>query len=414
MKKIMASLDVGSDTVKLVVGEMVKRKLNILAVAEAPSVGIKKGIITEPEELLEPLKEVFSRCEEIVGLSIRQVIVTVPSYDAEFCVSEGSTKVMNEDKCIVGADIIRALQASVRGKVADNMELVSIIPTNFKLDDDRVVKDPKKLIADELTVKSIIVSAPKRTIYPVLTCLEKLNIDVLDLSFSSIGDYYEFSNQDLDSQIGIIVNMGHETTTISAFNKGVLVNTSVLELGGANIDNDLAYVFKLTKNDAKEIKLKLALAHKRMAQANNTMIVTNKDGEEVKLNQYEVSEVVMSRLEEILNLTKKQINLLTKKEISYIIFTGGLTETKDFSLILEEIYGKNVTLGRVNEIGVRNNKFSSCVGMIKYYASKARLKDKDFSIFSIEEQEELSGLHKHLHNLDDSVLGKLFGYFFDN
>ena len=35
MRKIMACLDVGSDTVKCVVGEMVKRKLNILAVAES-------------------------------------------------------------------------------------------------------------------------------------------------------------------------------------------------------------------------------------------------------------------------------------------------------------------------------------------------------------------------------------------
>lgn len=414
MKKIMASLDVGSNTVKLVVGEMVKNKLNILAVAEAPSIGVKKGLIVKPDELLEPLKQVFERCEEILGLPIKQCIVTVPSYQAEFIVSDGKTRVMNEDRCITGADIIRALQASVRGKIADHMELVSIIPTNFKLDDDQVVKDPKRMISETLTVKSVIVSAPKKTVYPILTCLENMGIDILDLAFGSIGDYYELRNGTIDNQVGIIVNLGHGTTTLSCFNKGILTNTATIELGGINIENDIAYIHKLTKSSARMIKEKLALAHKRMAQANNTEKITNKLGEEIKINQYEVSAIAMSRIEEILNLAKKQINLLTKKEISYIMFTGGLTESKDFSLILEEVFGKNATIGKVNEIGVRDNKYSSCVGMIKYYASKARLKDKDFSIFSIDEQEELSGLHRRLNVADDSVLGKLFGYFFDS
>lgn len=413
MKKIMASLDVGSDTVKLVVGEIIKKKLNILAVAEAPSEGIKKGLVVDPSLLLKPLKEVFTKCEEIIGLPITGVIVSVPINDATFTVSEGITKVKDENRTIRGNDVIRALQSSAKGKIASGMELVSIIPTSFRLDNDRIVKEPKNLLATTLRVKSVIVSAPKKTIYPVLACLEKLNVDVLDLAFGSLGDYYEFSTKNMDSEVGIIINLGDEVTTISAFNKGILTNTKKIDLGGASIDNDLAYVFKITKNDAKRLKEKLCLAHKRMAQGSNSEIVTNKDGKKIKINQYDATEVVESRIEEILNLTKKEINHLTKKEISYIIFTGGLTEIKDFSLILEEVYGKVATIGKVREIGIRNNKYSSSAGMIKYYASKARLKDKDFSIFSIEEQEELSGLHKGSIN-DSGVLGKLFGYFFDS
>lgn len=414
MKKIMASLDVGTDTIKLVVGEMVKKKLNILAVAETPSIGVKKGLIVNQSDVMEPLKKVFKRCEEIIGLRIKQCIVTIPPNQAEFCVAEGTVKVSGDDHCIVGYDVIKALQASLKGKVAENMELISIMPSSFKLDNDRVVKDPKKLLAETLSVKSVVVTAPKTIVYPILDCLDKMQIEVLDLSYGSLGDYYEFRNNNMDNQVGIIVNLGETKTTLSCFNKGVLTNTDLIELGSSNIDSDLAYIYKLTKKEAKNVKLKLALAHNRMAQSNNFMTVTNKNGEEVVLNQYEVSSIAMSRIKEILNLTKKHINHLTKKEISYIIFTGGLTESKDFMLILEEIFGKNVTLGKVNEIGVRNNKYSSCVGLIKYYASKARLKDKDFSIFSIEEQEELSGLHKQINVSDSSVLGKLFGYFFDN
>ena len=73
--------------------------------------------------------------------------------------------------------------------------------------------------------------------------------------------------------------------------------------------------------------------------------------------------------------------------------------------------GDDVTIGNITEIGVRNNKYGSCLGLLKYYAYNAKLKDKDYSIFTIDEQQELSGVN--LANQNDSVLGKLFGYIFN-
>ena len=130
----------------------------------------------------------------------------------------------------------------------------------------------------------------------------------------------------------------------------------------------------------------------------------------LKINQFDVSEVVISRLKEILNLVKKQINLLTKKEISYIIITGGTTECAEFKSLVDEVFSKAI-VGNVLEIGARNNKFATAVGLIKYYDSRLRLRNKDFSIFSIEEQQILSG--SNLDSQDENMIGKLFGYFFN-
>ena len=411
MRKIMACLDVGSDTVKCVVGEMIKRKLNILAVADAPSKGVKNGIVENPNYLLEPLKEVIQRCEEIIGLKIKQTIVSVPANEAVFSVVTGSVAIKNEGNLIDGKDVIRVMQKAVKSKKSEELEYISMMPTSFSLDDDRVVKDPKGLTSKALSVRGVMVSTPKKNIYPILACLERLGIDVLDITLSAIGDYFEFKNKELDKKVGVVVNLGDQTTTMSVFNKGVLTNTSVTLLGGQNIDNDISFIYKLPINTSKKLKEEFALAHKNMAQASDVIEVDNKSSEKVRINQFEISEVVMSRLAEILNLSKKEINHLTKKEISYIIFTGGLTECKDFELILREIYGNDVIIGNIMEIGVRNNKYSSCLGLLKYYAYNARLKDKDYSIFSIDEQQVLSGASFAEQN--DSVIGKLFGYIFN-
>ena len=80
-----------------------------------------------------------------------------------------------------------------------------------------------------------------------------------------------------------------------------------------------------------------------------------------------------------------QINLLTKKEIHYIMITGGLTEIPDFPLLIEEMFGHNVKIASVPYIGARNNKFSTSIGLIRYYENKLRLRNKEFSIYNLED-----------------------------
>ena len=72
MKEIISSLDIGSSTVKLVVGEVYKDDVHVLAVSEVKSKGVKKGIIVNPEETLISLKEVFNRCEEMLNIKINK------------------------------------------------------------------------------------------------------------------------------------------------------------------------------------------------------------------------------------------------------------------------------------------------------------------------------------------------------
>ena len=69
-------------------------------------------------------------------------------------------------------------------------------------------------------------------------------------------------------------------------------------------------------------------------------------------------------------------------------------------------------MGIIREIGARNNKYCTSLGLLKYYAASAELKNKDYSIFSIEEQQLLGG--SELDSENDSAVSKLFGYIFNN
>ena len=413
MRKIMASLDIGANALKLVVAETVGEKLNILGVSTIPNNTIKKGKIINKEELANKLKELFKDINDRLGFEVTKTLVIVPSSSAEFTLGTGRVDVKSEDGIIAAEDIISVVKKSAYHVVQDNMELVTIMPINYTLEDGTKVLDPKNLISKTLEVKTVIISALKSEVYDYLECLEKINVDVVDIAFASIGDYFQFRNKEFDKQVGAIINIGEQTTCVSIINKGVLTNTSTTYLGGSNVTNDIAYIYKIDKEKAKDIKEEFALAHKRMAISAETINIKNKEEKNISINQYEVSEVVESRLKEILNLAKKQINILTKKEISYIILTGGVTETKDFNLVAESIFGKNVTLGNIHELGVRNNIYSSVVGLIKWYDYNQKLKNREYSLLNIKEQEEFSKLSNGEELSSNGVIGKVFGYFFD-
>ena len=57
MKKIYTAIDIGSDTIKFVVGEYFKNKLNILATYEQKAKVIIKGLIVNRNLAINPIKD---------------------------------------------------------------------------------------------------------------------------------------------------------------------------------------------------------------------------------------------------------------------------------------------------------------------------------------------------------------------
>ena len=408
MRKIMAAIDIGNSEIKLVVAEMTGGKFNVLSVSQTKTKGIKKNTITSEDELKEAISTVLKDSETKLNIKINKLITLVPTFDIEFTIGEAKIQV---DNTVTGEDVSRVLLESYKGIVPDNMELVNALPMHFKIDNNEVLLDPKGRVSNTLSVKAVLMMSPKNIVYKLLSILDKLDIDIVDISISPIGDYYTFKNPKIDKQIGAIVNIGGNNTTISIFNKGIITNVSTIELGGRNIDNDIAYIYKVDLDTANKLKREFALSSPKYASAENEITVKNKDNKDTIINEQELSKVVYSRIKEILITAKKEINHLTKKEISYIIITGGVSEMTDFKLVLDETIENSAKIGVVSDLGVRNNKFSSVIGLIKWYNYMELLKDKDYSIFSLDEQQEFSGISNKVDN--DSVINKFFSYFID-
>ena len=413
MRRILSSLDIGTNSIKLIVAEIIKDKINVLCAISEESRGIKNGLIENAEDAIYSLNKVIKKGEELLGLKIRKVIASVPEYNLNFVKSTGTNTITNEDYIVTKKDVSRLLKTCVYNKVNDSEELIKILPIEYKID-DKITKNPVGLMGKKLKLNSLIITSPKKQVYDFIKVIEKSGLEVIDIMLGSLSDYALFKNDFIDENNGIIINLGAGKTTISSFYKGILVNETVITDGGINIDNDITFMYKTKLKDSKKLKERYSLASTKLANPKEITTVINKLGEKVTVTQYELTEYVSARLQEILKNAKNKINHLTKKEISYIIITGGLTEIKDFNIIAEDIFGKNVTIGSVNIIGARDNKYSTSIGMIKNFNNKLNEKDKEYSMFNDEEIDALSQSNKVINVASDSILGKVFGYFFDN
>ena len=416
MKNIYTSIDIGSDTIKVVTCELYHNKLNLLAASSVKSKGIKKGLITDVREATNAVQKALDEIEAMLGIPIERVVASVPSYFASYYKVADQISLPpaeeEEENVISGDEVVEVLQKAVLANLKKGQEMVTVMPLDFNVD-GRTVKDPKGLSGSTLATRGIMVTTPSKNIYSVVGLLENMGIEVVDISTSSIGDVYTFKNKKIDESTGAIINIGAETTTVSIYKKGIVVASNILQIGGKNIDNDIAYMYKLSLQNAKKVKEQFALAHKAHANPNELFEIENESGETIKINQYEVSEIVMSRLEEILTLAKKEINILNSQSVDYIIITGGTTNILHFRYIMDEIFHGKATIGNIKLVGIRNNKYSSAVGNIVYFIGKLKLKEKNYSMVSNQDAMDLSSSKKNSINIsNDTMLGKIFGYFF--
>lgn len=404
MRYIYSCLDIGSDSIKLVVCELYHGRYNLLAASTVKSKGIKKGLITDFNDAKSCIKKCFDQVESMLGFKIKKVIAIIPSYFSEFSMIKGETLV---EERVTSEDIVSVLQKGIV-KLDNSKEMVTIMPVDFILDSG-ISYYPLGKETKSLKTRAILATAPRKNIYSVVNVLNSINVDVIDISLGAIGDINAFMDDNVKNTISAVVNIGSEKTEVSLYNKGIIVKHSVINIGSKNIDHDIAYMYKLSMETAKDLKEKYALITRNSSSLNDMKEVKNKDLELVKINQYELSEVVLSRIDEMFNLINQELNILTSHKPNIIFVTGGITNMINFHQICREKLGNCAIIGSVNLIGLRNNKFSSAIGNIIYFVNKLKLKGKDYSMISSDEMDILSTPRK---NSNDSMVGKVFSYFF--
>jgi len=381
LRKVYSCIDIGSHSLKMIVAEEINNKFVILSRTILKTKGIKKGIIVSIEDVYQVLKQAFINVESELGIKVDNVLCLVPSDNREIEIVTGRLK-LEENKEIDEQVISKVIQNAGSGKVEEDKIAVNITPIFYKLDDKDNISNVLGMTGTELKVKAVLTKIPKANISPIFDIMKKLNKNIIDISLNIIGDYYIAKDNDLDRSTTAVINIGYERVEVGIFNKGILIKNENIDTGSIYVDKDISYMYNVERKKARFLKETFTVSNTRYADINDVTVIENRDGNNIQINQLEISEITEARLRELLKLAKKQINILTNKEIRYIIITGGISEIAGFQYLVENIFGYNASTLVIKEMGVRSNLYSSCLGSIKKFSDKLKEKNKDYSMIS--------------------------------
>lgn len=411
MRKIYTSIDIGTEEIKAVTIEEYNEKFNVLATASVPSKGVKKGLIVDASLITSAVKKTIKQLESKLGTKIEQIIAVVPSNNRDINIAMGEIDILASDAIIDGDTIFSCLQQSLKKNVSSDMEVVSVMPIEYKIDNAKKVKNPLGLEGSKLAVKSVVVSVPKKNVYSVVGILENIGIEVVDIVISSIADYFAISDKELDKEVVALVDIGKEKSVLSVFNKGILVKELIASIGGEDIDEVIRFNFKTDEKQSEYIKHEYGVANRKYADGDENYKVTNRLNQNIVINQYMLAEMIEYKLIEMLKNLKNDINNLTNREISYIIVKGAITTMLGFDALLQDVYSRKGQILNLNIIGIRDSKFSTSYGAIKYFVNKLNLREKEYTMFIDEKVEEMLRARKKMGT--GSALGKIFGKIFE-
>ena len=397
------SIDLGSHSIKIIVSERIDDKYVVLASTNVKSRGIKKGIIRDYELALESLKEAINNLKNSLGIKITKALLNFPLYELNTTIETSEIEV---DSVVSGEDIRKVIKKAVVENIPENLEVIYLEPIVFEVDSNIQVVDPKGLTSSKLKVRLAISSIEKEVLFEYLKLLHDAGVEVDDICYGILGDYYEGKNKEIQKKLGVVVNLGYSKTEIAVFNKGIMLKGISLPYGSSKIEKDISYIYKIDKGVATELKETFAVASYKYADKNDLREVENISGEKININQFEISQVVEARLKEMIKNVKVEVNNLTNREINYIIITGGITNIKGFTNLMDDEFNYEKIICNITPLGIRSNIYSSCYGAVKYYDNKMKFRDIEYTMINKNEIKE------DTRTLDD-LLEKLKNYHKD-
>ena len=423
--EIYVSLDIGTSSVKVIIGEMVNDALNIIGVGNVPSEGLRKGSIVDIDETVHSIKRAIEQAERMIGMDIRQVIVGITGNHIMLQSSHGVVAVSSENREITDDDIARVIDAAQVVSIPPEREIIDIIPKQFIVDGLDEIHDPRGMIGVRLEMEGTIITGSKTILHNILRCVEKAGLEILDITLQPLAAGAYALSKD-EKNLGVtLIDIGGGSTTIALFDQGELVSTTVLPVGGDHITKDISIGLRTSSEEAEKIKLKYGHAFYDHASEDVTFNVSIIGSDQhQQFNQLEISDIIEARMEEIFDLIIAELNRIGVQDVpGGFVLTGGVANTPGILEIAQIILQNRVRIASPDYIGVREPQYTTAVGLIKFAYKNAKIQGRQMNTASVNKEvkekrpvkqtQAKPKVEKQPEEKVTTKMKKFFGYFFE-
>ena len=365
---IYISLDIGSTTIKVLIGEMSNNQLRVIGVGSVKSNGIRKSTIVDIEATVQSIKRAVEQAERMTNIKVERVVLGVPANQVALQPVKGVVAVNGENREITDDDLTRVIESAQVMSIAPERELVNLLPTQFIVDHLDGIKDPRGMIGIRLEMDGTLVTTSRTILHNILRCVEKAGLEVVDIYLQPLAAGTYALTEDEMNQGTAFIDFGGGSTSIAIFNEGQLTKTSVIPVGGDHITKDLSIVLKTPTEQAEKIKQQYG--HAFIDDASDDELfevpVVGADTTDQYSQRY-ISEIISVRLEELFDLILDELARMGVQDLpGGIVITGGVTKLEGIAQLARQCMQSRVRVYSPDYIGVRDPAYTTAVGLIRY------------------------------------------------
>src|SRR6202171_3748205 len=120
----VCGLDIGTTKTCAVVAASGPQGLEIIGVGEAPSTGLRRGVVTDLEETVKSIEAATERAERMARVHISHVYVGVTGEHIQSTNNRGVVAVSGQDREVIAGDVRRVLDASKIINLAADRQII--------------------------------------------------------------------------------------------------------------------------------------------------------------------------------------------------------------------------------------------------------------------------------------------------
>ncbi|GAB4182328.1 MAG: cell division protein FtsA [Calditrichia bacterium] len=374
-EEIIVGLDIGTSKIACVIAEATDDGVNIIGVGEAPSVGLKRGIITNIDKTTEAIRKAVTEAEKLSGVEVSDVFVGIKGDHIRSINSQGVVAISRGGREIEEDDVERAIEAATAFALPEDRRILHVIPKEFKVDNLSEIQEPVGMTGVRLEVEVHVITSALSALENLEKSVVRAGYNVSDIILGPLASSCTVLKDD-EMNLGVIlIDIGGGTTDIALYLNDKIRYTSVLPIGGQLITNDIAYGLRTPPDKAEKIKVKYGSALHTNIMPDETIEIPGVGGRPSKtISRTFLVDIIKPRVMEMLDMVQAELTKSDLVELMQVgaVITGGTSLLPGLPELAEEILGMPVKVGFPGGIkggiieAVNKPSYSEAVGLILF------------------------------------------------
>lgn len=376
--KLLVGLDVGTHSIKAVIGEVQDDgDINILGVGNHLVKGMDKGGVNDLNLVSDALKRAIEQMEHMADCNVSSALLGISGRHISCQNEHGMVPISHTE--VEQDDVINVIHAARSVPIPAERRILHVLPQEYTVDVQENVKNPLGMSGVRMEANVHMITCADDMAKNLTKCTERCGISVDSTVFSALASSHAILTDD-EKELGVcLVDIGAGTVDITIYADASVRYSAVIPIGGNQITNDIAKIFRTPLNHAEQIKITQACALKDLVSMEDTINVPSVGGRDDRtMSRHTLAEVIEPRFQEILELIHEHIkdSGLAEQIAAGVVMTGGTSKMPGALEFAEHIFNLPVRIGKPMKINgltdyVNDPSYSQVIGLLHYGKAEA-------------------------------------------